>query len=149
MTLLPNKMAATLFQFFKIFKNITAADFDNFPVLATNEERGKLKKKFIKKKNEWKNQKFEIQMARFGFLFLFFTENRRHAARQKKKKIKCFYFYFSQKMIVHFSRFCWRMKELRLSSAVWPRFSLADLWRHFQNFGPFSLKQSLKKNPEN
>ena len=46
-------MAATLFQFLKIFKNfknITAADFDNFPVLATNEERGKLKKKINLKK---------------------------------------------------------------------------------------------------
>ena len=85
-------MAATLFQFFKILKNITAADFDNFPVLATNEERGKLKKKFIKKKNEWKNQKFEIQMARFGFLF--FISPKIDDTPRAKKKNKMFTFLF-------------------------------------------------------
>ena len=85
-------MAATLFQFFKILKNITAADFDNFPVLATNEERGKLKKKInLKKKMNGKIRNLKFKWRALVFCF-YFTENRRHAARQKKKKIKCFYF---------------------------------------------------------
>ena len=91
-------MAATLFQFFKILKNITAADFDNFPVLATNEERGKLKKKInLKKKMNGKIRNLKFKWRALVFCFYFSPKIDDTPRAKKKKRSNVFIFIFPRK----------------------------------------------------
>ena len=139
-------MAATLFQFFKILKNITAADFDNFPVLATNEERGKLKKKInLKKKMNGKIRNLKFKWRALVFCFLFHRKSTTRRA-PKKKKDKMFLFLFFPENDCPFFPLLLTNERIAIVISRVASIFIGRFVAPFSNFGPFSLKQSLKKS---